>query len=88
MSQRDNQPECFGVLETVFPLGGDGLREISAQCWDCVHRVDCLRDAVSKGEQAEVIQEEVASRSDGDGLGGFVRRWSRLKSKSRGKGSR
>lgn len=83
-----DRPACFGVLDQVFPMGPSGLREVTAACWDCARRVECLRVAVATGEQAEVIAEEVAGRSDGDGLGGFVRRWSRLKAKNRKKGLR
>lgn len=70
---------CFGDLETVFPLGREGLREISARCWDCIERVECLRLAVSKGEMADLLKEEVAVRHDPDGLAGSIRRWSRRK---------
>lgn len=86
-ADKTDAPECFGVLQKVFPKGPSGLREVSPGCWDCLERVECLRLAVNRGEQAEVIREETAARSDGPGVAGFVKRWSRLKHKNRAKGA-
>jgi hypothetical protein len=74
-----NRPECYGVLQRVFPMGDSGLREVPGDCWDCPHRVQCLRLAISRGEQAETLDQETTSRRDGPGLGGFLKRWSRRK---------
>ncbi len=76
-------PECYGDLERVFPQGEGGLREVPAGCWDCNHRVDCLRAAARKKDGKEQLDEERALRSDPDGVAGFVRRWSRRKSAAR-----
>ncbi len=75
--------ECFSSLEVVFPIGPDGMREVSASCWDCRHRVECLRKAVSGDRSTQGqgrLAEEKAAQTDGDGMGGFLRRWSRRKS--------
>ncbi|MCB2192559.1 MAG: hypothetical protein KQI62_13395 [Deltaproteobacteria bacterium] len=77
-----SRPECFGDLERVFPSADGGLREVAAGCWDCTHRVDCLRVAAS-GQGRETLYEEKALRGDPEGVVGFMRRWSRRKSASR-----
>ena len=87
VDQTDNpqQPkECFSRLEVVFPVGPDGMREVAASCWDCDLRIECLRKAVSgdRSDQGQgQLAEEKAAQSDGDGMGGFLRRWSRRKSR-------
>ncbi|MBU1274398.1 MAG: hypothetical protein KJ720_03410 [Proteobacteria bacterium] len=77
-----NRPACFGDLERVFPNGSKGLREVAAGCWDCNHRLDCLRVAAS-GQGGEALAEEKARRGDPEGMVGFMRRWSRRKTASR-----
>ncbi|MCB2228036.1 MAG: hypothetical protein KQH53_15255 [Desulfarculaceae bacterium] len=77
------RPDCFGDLERVFPTSEQGLREIAAGCWDCAARVDCLRAAATAKDGGEKLAEEKALREDPDGVAGFVRRWSRRKSKAR-----
>jgi hypothetical protein len=75
-------PKCFGDLQRVFPPGGEGLRRVAAGCWDCDHRVECLRVAAS-GQGRETLYEEKALRGDPEGVAGFMRRWSRRKTASR-----
>jgi len=41
-------PECFGDLQTVFPLRSDGLRVTPVRCLQCVHKTPCLRTALGK----------------------------------------
>ena len=87
MTSQDSEsprPDCFGVLEKVFPRSKQGLREVQEQCWNCGERVECLRAAVS-GQGQRVLAEDNARR-DNDilgGVGGFLSRWSRLKSESK-----
>lgn len=80
----NQRQECFASLDKVFPFGDDGMREVAASCWDCSERVECLRAAVS-GDRANQgqgrLDEEKAVQADGDGVGGFLRRWSRRKSR-------
>jgi hypothetical protein len=82
-----SQPECFGQIEKVFPMGLDGLREVSAECWPCVERVECLRQAVASPEGGDALVGEMAKREQDHtgGVAGFFKRWSRLKSHSRRK---
>lgn len=75
--------ECFADMEKVFPVGLDGMREVSESCWDCPDRVECLRKAVSGDRSAQGqgrLAEEKTSPGEGDRVGGFLRRWSRRKS--------
>ncbi len=83
-------PECFGVIERVFPLGPSGLREVSPECWSCRERVECLRQAVASEEGGDVLVRERARREEETtgGVAGFLKRWSRLKAHSRRKESR
>lgn len=66
-------PDCFGVLEAVFPEGPSGLREVPERCWECEHRVGCLREALKRSREGST-----AGR-----VGRFLRRWSRLKLEAR-----
>lgn len=75
----NSRPECFGDLSKVFPKQHDGLREVSAKCWDCRLRVECLRQAATQGKQGQQLEEERQMREDTDGVGGFLKRWSRRK---------
>ncbi|MCF8033259.1 MAG: hypothetical protein K9K66_09065 [Desulfarculaceae bacterium] len=77
-----SRPDCFGDLDRVFPTGEEGLREVSAGCWDCTARVECLRAAATAREGGDVLAEEKALREDPDGMVGFMRRWSRRKTKA------
>jgi hypothetical protein len=73
------RPDCFGDLERVFPPGDEGFREVSAGCWDCRVRVECLRAAAMTKEGGATLAEEKALREDPEGVAGFLRRWSRRK---------
>ena len=90
MNRQSDQarPACFGDMEKVFPLGADGLREVPPDCWDCGQRVDCLKASVSSPGARQDMGEEMARREQDmtGGFSGFLRRWSRLKSQSRGEG--
>ena len=80
-----SRPECYGVLEKVFPRGKTGLREVRERCWNCAERVECLRAATAQGEQHRVLSEERAGRDSAlvGGVAGFLQRWSRLKHESK-----
>ncbi len=84
------RPSCFGELDTVFPRGDHGLREVSAQCWGCPQRVECLRAAVAQPHSGQTLAQEQARREQDHigGVAGFLRRWSRLKSQQTKKGRR
>lgn len=84
-----SRPECFGVLDKVFPVGPGGIRVVPLECWECRERVECLRRATQEGAGREVLQDELAERQENalGGVAGFLRRWSRLKAKHRKEGS-
>ncbi len=72
-------PECFGDLETVFPMGERGLRETPDDCmYLCAHKTLCLRDAMA-GERGVTVKEEMVERDERPGVVGFFERWSKKK---------
>ena len=85
MNDNENRkPECFGVLEEVFPKTGDGLRSSPESCmYSCKFKTECLRAAVSRGEGAGCVQTESVDRAYKSGNLSFIQRWSRKKHFSR-----
>jgi uncharacterized membrane protein YdjX (TVP38/TMEM64 family) len=83
MTQRKTKrPECFGDLDTVFPLGEDGLRHSPETCLECPHKTDCLRTGL-KGKAGLKVHQEHVDRSYDSGMIGFMERWSKNKAISR-----
>ena len=84
-------PECFARLETVFPMGLDGLRHTPQECLDCGDKTECLRAAVA-GEQGLAVHEERLKRAYQAGRVGFMERWAQQKTlqgcKQKGTGRR
>ncbi len=79
-SIKDDEPECFGDLETVFPMGDDGLRESPDKCRiDCPFRTECLKSAIG-GMKGDSVQNETVDRNYEAGAIGFLERWSKKKS--------
>jgi len=79
MDETQAKPECFGDLETVFPMGPDGLRHSPERCMHhCPHNTACLRAAL-RSEKGEIVEEERIDRAVESGLMGFFERWSRKK---------
>jgi len=64
------RPECFGQLETVFPMGADGLRHSPETCLECVHKTDCLRAGL-RGDAGLKVHEEHVDRSYESGMIGL-----------------
>ena len=79
---KTKRPECFGKLDTVFPLGEDGLRHSPETCLECSHKTDCLRTGL-KGEAGLKVHQEHVDRSYDSGMIGFMERWSKKKTISR-----
>jgi hypothetical protein len=80
MSNRKSKyPKCFGHLETVFPMGEDGLRHTPAACLECLYKTECLRTAI-QGREGLKVREEHVDRAYDSGMIGFLERWSRKKS--------
>lgn len=74
-------PPCFGDLETVFPMGEEGLRQTPESCMPCCYKTQCLRKAMAdKGGIA--VRQEIVDRAYASGMLGFFGRWSRKKALS------
>ena len=79
MTQNNRRPpDCFAQLETVFPMGKDGLRNTPGTCLACLHKTECLRMAI-QGRDGLKVQEEQIDRAYNSGMIGFLERWSRKK---------
>lgn len=76
------QKECFGILDNVFPLGKEGLREIVPSCFNCPDKKPCLQKALNT-EQGLMFRSEVINRSPSRGLAGRLKRWSEKKDLSK-----
>ena len=76
--EKTPRPACYGRLETVFPMGEDGLRHTPPECLECDVKTPCLRRAV-EGEQGVPVREERLARAWRAGHVGFLGRWAELK---------
>ncbi len=74
--------DCFGILNKVFPMGEDGLRYVPNSCFECLDRVECLKQALNTPDGIE-MREELLSRTEQGGIIGWIRRWSQLKELNR-----
>ena len=79
MIEESNKPVCYGILETVFPLGDDGLRHSPEGCMACPHKTPCLREALTSDPAAGQVKEEKVDRAYAAGNLSFLSRWSRKK---------
>ncbi|NCO61613.1 hypothetical protein GW860_13080 [bacterium] len=70
--------DCYGVLDKVFPIGSDGLREVVAGCFDCPVKRECLQDAL-KTKDGLGFRAQLLERAPAEGVTGFLRRWSQMK---------
>jgi len=77
-TDKKDVPVCFGDLDTVFPKGGDGLRQSPEACMACAHKTECLRSAM-QGGQGFRVREEKVDRAYASGRLGFFERWSKKK---------
>jgi len=77
-SSKDENPECFGELNTVFPKGEDGLRNTPLSCMPCTVKTRCLRAAMA-GSDGLRAKEEFTDRAYKSGRIGFMERWLRKK---------
>lgn len=85
MLNNDNLPNCFGILDEVFPLQPDGLRLSPGRCIKkCNYKTQCLKKAM-KGKDGLKTQEQFVDRSYKSGMIGFLERWSQKKHLRRGK---
>ena len=84
MTEDRQKPECFGIIEIVFPMHEDGLRHSPEACMACIHKTGCLRTAIAHPEGA-TVEEEIVDRAYDAGRIGFLQRWSRRKQLSQRK---
>ena len=74
--------ECFGILDNVFPVSDNGLREIVADCFQCPDRILCLKTAIGTKEGIE-MREKLLDRAIGKGFINRLQNWSRKKELNR-----
>ena len=74
-------PPCYGNIDCVFPMAGDGLRHSPESCMPCSYKTDCLRKAMS-AKGGITVKEEMVDRAYASGKVGFLERWSRRKTLS------
>ena len=76
--KKKTTPSCFGVLDAVFSMGIDGLRNTPEACFACSHKTTCLRTAMS-GSGGLKVREELVDRAYELGMMTFFDRWSKKK---------
>jgi len=74
--------DCFGVLDKVFPMGKEGLREVVPSCFECNDRKTCLEAALATKQGLE-FRSELLYRIPASGLVGRLKRWSEKKELNR-----
>ncbi len=79
--KKDTRPDCFGVLDRVFPMGKDGLRHSPEPCLECEQKTECLRTAIGRTGGVE-LEEEKVDRAYESGTIRFFERWAKKKSLS------
>lgn len=82
MEKSDGQKKCFGILDEVFPMGNQGFREISSDCWNCREKQPCLQAALNT-ERGLEVRSDALKRSSESGFVGRLKRWSEKKQLSR-----
>lgn len=76
--KQTDPPECFGQLETVFPMGEEGIRTSPPECMKCPFAKSCLQAAM-RGPEGLRLQEERVDQAYECGLIGKLDRWSKKK---------
>jgi len=74
----ERKPDCYGVIDIVFPMHDDGLRHSPERCMVCVYKTECLRTAIKNPDGIQV-QEELVDRSYESKNISFLQRWSKRK---------
>jgi hypothetical protein len=79
MTTEDERPECFGILDQVFPMTDKGLRQTPDDCfYQCPVKTKCLKQAMATRDGVKV-EEEIIQRGSRSGAVNFFERWSRKK---------
>lgn len=75
----EKKPDCFGILDNVFPMTDSGLRQTPDSCFEnCPIKTQCLAQAMSSQKGLEV-EKEIVKRGEKSGTINFFERWSRKK---------
>lgn len=73
------KPDCFGILDKVFPMTGSGLRQTPESCFNhCSIKTQCLAKAMASQKGLDV-EKEIVKRGEKSGTINFFERWSRKK---------
>ena len=76
---KSSKPECFGILEEIFPMTEMGLRQTPDYCFNCCElKTKCLKYAMTTKESIQV-EDEIIKRGVKSGTINFFERWSRKK---------
>ena len=79
MNASDERPDCFGVLDKVFPMTDKGLRQTPDDCYyHCPVKTACLQQSMATKDGVQV-EEEIIARGTKAGAMNFFERWSRKK---------
>ncbi len=79
MTTEDERPECFGILDQVFPMTDKGLRQTPDDCfYHCPVKTKCLKQAMATRDGVR-LEEEIIQRGTRAGAVNFFERWSRKK---------
>jgi hypothetical protein len=79
MTTEDERPECFGILDQVFPMTDKGLRQTPDDCfYHCPVKTKCLKQAMATRDGVR-LEEEIIQRGTRSGAVNFFERWSRKK---------
>ena len=73
-----DRPECFGRLETVFPMGEEGIRTTPPECMKCSLVKSCIQTAM-RGPEGLKLEEARVDRAYEYGLIGRLDCWSKKK---------
>lgn len=79
IEQAQIRPDCFGDINTVFPLKANGFRTTPESCMQCDDKTACLRKALTS-RTGVAVREEMVDRAYRGGIMGFFQRWSQKKS--------
>ena len=71
-------PQCFGVLDSVFPKKENELRITPPDCLACSHKTECLKSAM-QGTGGLKVKDEFIDRAYESKMIGFLERWSKKK---------
>jgi hypothetical protein len=79
MSTKNKSPECFAILDKVFPMTDKGLRQTPDDCYyHCPVKTACLAQAMATKDGVK-LEEELIERGTKAGAINFFERWSRKK---------